>query len=57
VHFVCLFHRSDLAEVLPSQFAGLRRDASRVLGGIARCNGISQVEGADMKIIPPIVFE
>jgi hypothetical protein len=42
VHFICLFHRSDLAEVLLSQFAGLRRDASRVLGGIARGNGISQ---------------
>jgi len=43
--------------VLLSQFAGLRRDASRVLGGIARGNGISQVKGADMKSIPPIVSE
>jgi len=57
VHFICVFHRSDLAEVLLSRFAGLRRDASCALGGIARGNGISQVLCAIRKTIPPIDYD
>jgi len=56
VHFICILHRADRAEVLPSRFAGSRRDASRALGGIARDNAI-QVLCAKRKSIPPIDYD